>query len=329
MARTENCERLTSDFFRNRLVAVTGATGLSGSYIVKDLAEMGANVRAVTHRRPFTEFTKLASEFVTANLMEAESTRSAVKGAEIVIHAGGVTGGIAFAMGDPAASVYPNAIIATQVVDACAKEKVQRLCLLSSTTVYPPSDRPVKEDEAWTGEPDGAYYGIGWVKRFSEKLCRFYSEKYGLQVAIVRPAAIYGRFDDFDEGTSHVIPAMIARAVSGADPFVVWGDGGDVRDFLHASDLAQGALLAVEKHANCDALNIASGDSCSTGDLAKMVLDAVGSTARVRFDPTKPAAIRVRKVDISKARSLLGYSPRVSLREGISDTVAWYKSRLQ
>ncbi len=276
---------MPSDFFRDTLVAVTGATGLSGSYIVKALSEAGANVRAVVHRRPPTEFTRLASELVTADLMDAESTRSAIKGAEIVIHAGGVTGGIPFATADPAAQVYPNAIIATQVVDACARGRVQRLCLLSSTTVYPPSDLPMKEEEAWTGDPPGVYYGTGWVKRFSEKLCKFYAEKYGLQVAIVRPSAIYGRFDDFDEGTSHVIPAMIARAVSGADPFVIWGDGGDVRDFLHASDLAQGALLAVESHANCDALNIASGVSCNTGELARMVLEAVGSTAKINVRP--------------------------------------------
>ncbi len=320
---------MASDFFRDKLVAVTGATGLNGSYIMNALSGTGAKVRAVIHRRPPTEFTKLADEFVTANLMEGEATRSAIKGAEIVIHAGGVTGGIPFAMADPAALVAPNAIIATQVIDACAKEKVERLCVLSSTTVYPPSDLPVKEDEAWTGEPYEMYYGIGWVKRFTEKLCTFYAENYGLQVAIVRPAGAYGRFDDFDEGTSHVIPAMIARAVSGVNPFVVWGDGGDVRDFVHASDLAQGALLAVEKHANCDAVNIASGVPCTTGQLAKIILEAVGSGAEIKFDPTKPSAMRIRKVDISKAQSLLGYSPRMSLHEGIRDTVAWYRSRLR
>lgn len=303
---------------------------MSGSYVVKALSEAGAEVRAVAHRRPPTEFTRLASQLVKADLMDSESTRKAIKGAEIVIHAGGVTGGIPFAAADPAAVVYPNAIISTQVIDACAKERVQRMCLLSSTTVYPESGSPMKEEEAWKDDPPGVYYGIGWVKRFSEKLCEFYAQKYGLRVAIVRPAAIYGRFDDFNEGTSHVIPAMIARATSGADPFVVWGDGKDMRDFVHASDLATGVLLAVEKGPDCEALNIASGASFSTRELAKIVLEAVGSTSRIVFDPTKPVSIRTRRVDISKARRLLGYRPATQLREGIRDTVAWYRSqRLQ
>jgi GDP-L-fucose synthase len=85
----------------------------------------------------------------------------------------------------------------------------------------------------------------------------------------------------------------------------------------------------VEKHADCDALNIASGVSCDTGELAKMVLEAVGSTVKITFDQTKPVSMRTRRVDISKARSQLDYSPRMPLREGIRDTVAWYKSRLR
>ncbi len=314
------------EFYRDNLVVVTGATGLNGSYLVKAASEKGAKVRAVAHLRAPNEFTKLANEIVKADLMEAESTRKAVRGANVVIHAGGITGGVPLSVNDPGALVAPNAVISSQIIDACAREKVGRLGFISSTVVYPPSDQPVREEQAWSGEPYDLYFGIAWVKRFAEKLCKFYYDKCGLKIAIVRPSGVYGRYDNFDENASHVLPAFIKRALSGADPFVVWGDGNDVRDFVHASDLAEGILLMVEKNPTCDPVNIASGAPCTTRELAEIVLRAVGSKSALRFDSSKPTALPVRRVDITKAKSL-GYEPKVSLENGIADTVAWYRTK--
>lgn len=165
---------MKSDFYQNKLVAVTGATGLNGSYIVKALAEAGAKVKAITHSRRANEFTKLASEMVAADLMDARQAAEAVRGAEIVMHAAGITGGAPLAASEPGAMVAPNAVINSQVIHACAKEKVSRLGFLSSIVVYPPLEEPMKEEQAWSGEPYPLYAGLAWVKRFSEKLCRFY-----------------------------------------------------------------------------------------------------------------------------------------------------------
>lgn len=316
-------------FYDGRLVAVTGGTGLNGSYVIKELVEAGARVRAVTHQRPANEFTNLAQERVKADLLDGASTRKAVRGAEIVFHAGGVTGGVPLAVKDPGALVAPNAIISSQIIDACAKESVERLGFISSTVVYPPSSKPVTEDMAWSGEPYDLYFGIAWVKRFAEKLCKFYYDKCGLKVAIVRPSGAYGRYDNFDEKTSHVLPAFIMRALSGADPFVIWGDGKDVRDFVHASDLAHGFVLAVEKHPTCDPINIASGKPCTTRELAEITLRQVKSKSKIVCDASKPTALPVRKIDITKARRLLGYEPRVSLEAGLADTIQWLKGRSQ
>lgn len=316
-----------SEFYRGQLVAVTGGTGLNGSYIVKALVDAGAKVRAITHKRPANEFTKLADEVLQADLMDARQASDAVRGAEIVMHAAGITGGAPLAISEPGAMVAPNAVINSQVIHACAKEKVSRLGFISSIVVYPPTDKPMKEEQAWSGEPYPLYAGLAWVKRFSEKLCKFYQDNSGLKVAIIRPSGAYGRFDNFDENTSHVLPAIIKRALSEVDPLKVWGDGLDVRDFVHASDIAKGLLLAVEKDADSDPINIASGEPCTTKQLAETILDVIHSKARLEFDASKPTALRERRVDISKAKRLLGYDPSVSLRDGIADTINWYRAR--
>jgi len=309
------------------VVAVTGSTGLNGSYLVKALVEAGAKVRAITHVRPANEYTKLASETVSADLMDARQASEAVRGAEVVMHGAGITGGAPLAISEPGAMVAPNAVINSQVIHACAKERVSRLGFISSIVVYPALSEPMREDQAWSGEPYELYYGLAWVKRFSEKLCKFYHDNTSLKVAIIRPSGSYGRFDNFDEGTSHALPAIMKRALSGKDPLKVWGDGLDVRDYVHASDIANGLLLSVVKYLVCDPVNIASGEAITTKDLAQTMLDILGSKARLEFDASKPTALRERRVDISKAKRVLSYLPKVSLREGLADTMGWYRGQ--
>ena len=309
------------------MVAVTGSTGLNGSYLVKALVEAGAKVRAITHVRPANEYTKLASETVSADLMDARQASEAVRGAEVVMHGAGITGGAPLAISEPGAMVAPNAVINSQVIHACAKERVSRLGFISSIVVYPALSEPMREDQAWSGEPYELYYGLAWVKRFSEKLCKFYHDNTSLKVAIIRPSGSYGRFDNFDEGTSHALPAIMKRALSGKDPLKVWGDGLDVRDYVHASDIANGLLLSVVKYLVCDPVNIASGEAITTKDLAQTMLDILGSKARLEFDASKPTALRERRVDISKAKRVLSYLPKVSLREGLADTMGWYRGQ--
>jgi GDP-L-fucose synthase len=315
------------DFYSGKRVAVTGATGLNGSYIVKALVERGARVRAIMHERPPNEYTKMAHEIVSADLLDSRSTAEAVKGVEIVMHAAGVAGGAPLAIKDPGAMVAPNAIINSQVIQACSREKIDRLGFLSSIVVYPAIAGPMTEEQAWSGEPYDLYFGLAWVKRFSEKLCKFYYDKCGLKSAIIRPSGSYGRYDNFDENTSHVLPAIIKRALSGADPLKVWGDGNDIRDFIHASDIARGLLMAVENYSVCDPVNIASGIDCSTKQLAQTILDIIGSHAVLELDPTKPSALRERRVDISKAKKVLGFSSLVPLRVGLTDTINFLQKK--
>src|SRR3989442_9786909 len=152
----------------------------------------------------------------------------------MVILAAGIKGGVSLAAKDPGAFVAPNAVIISQIIHASAKEHVQRLGFLSSTTVYPPMDKPVREEDAWLGEPYPLYYGVGWVKRYAEKICKYYADSYGIKIAIVRPSGAYGRYDSFDESSAHVRPSLGNRALTSRGSFLASADGNDVRGFIHA-----------------------------------------------------------------------------------------------
>lgn len=311
-------------------MTVLGATGLNGSYMIAELKKLGAHVRAVYHKRYPNEFTRMADELWTADLTNLEDAKSAVRGSEVVMNCAGITGGVGLALHDPTSFVGPNAVLGAQILEACYREKVERVGHLSSTVVYAPSDKPVSEKDLDFGvEPFPLYFGIGWMKRFLEKLCQYYYEKVGMKIGVVRPSGSYGRYDNFDEKTSHVLPAFINRALREKERFVVWGNGKDVRDIVHASDVARGLLLAVMIHPYADPMNIASGRPVTTLELAQMVLNAVGSEAKIETDETKPVALPIRMVDITKARAVLGYAPQVRLEDGIKDTVDWFRKQKQ
>src|SRR5208337_486007 len=141
--------------------------------------------------------------------------------------------------------------------------------------------------------------------------------------------AVYGSWDNFSDTTSHVIPALIMRAVRKENPFLVWGTGNEVRDFVHITDFAKGCLLALEKCPHFETVNIGAGRSYTIAEIVSTILDAADHrSASVVFDHTKPVTIPRRMLDIGKARQLLGFEPEMGLEQGIRDTVEWYMSNV-
>jgi len=177
----------------------------------------------------------------------------------------------------------------------------------------------------WSGPTHPSYFGYGWMRRYLERLGEFVASKSKMKIALVRPTAVYGRWDNFDPVISHVIPALIRRAVEKENPYEVWGSGEEVRDFLHITDLARGCLLMLEKYATCDPVNLGYGKAVTTREVVRIILEAAGyETATVVFNTSKPTTIPFRMVDISKAKKILGFEPEVSLKNGLKDTVEWY-----
>jgi GDP-L-fucose synthase len=193
--------------------------------------------------------------------------------------------------------------------------------------VYPPLDHALREDDAWSGPPHESYFGYGWMRRYLERMSELVARQSPVRIALVRPTAVYGRHDNFDPGTSRFVPALVRRAVERVDPYEVWGTGDETRDLLHVADLARGCLLALEKHARADPVNLGSGAPVRVRDVVRLVLNAADySDARIVFNPDRPGTIPSKVVDCAKARDVLGFEPSVSLESGIRDAVQWYRA---
>lgn len=314
---------------RDSKVVVAGAAGLTGMHFIDALLPMGARIKAVIHKKPLPKYGNDVEETMRADLLDSESCRAAFRGADVAILSAAFVVGSKVAVENPIAIVNENLFLGARMLEACVLEGVKRVLLIGSSTTYPPYTYPVQEHE-WNDPPAPVYQGIGNVKRFQEVLAKFYYDRYGLEVAIVRPTAIYGEYDHFDGEARHVIPALIMRALSGENPFGVWGTGEEIRDFVHAADVARAGIMALEQHAVCDPLNVGGGQPATIGEVARIVLDICGKRdTPITFDPTKPTTIPVRMVDISKIQRILGFEPRISLQEGLSRTINWYLNTLQ
>lgn len=315
---------------RGKAITVAGASGFVGQNLVSRLLSVGARVKAITHLTQVSE--KLQGvEYVTADLMTADGADLAVKGSEIFVMAAATSSGAAVMANSPLSHLVPNVVMNALTMEASMKAGVEQYCFLSSNTVYPPGDKPMTESDA-TGDFFESYEVVAGMKFFSEKMAEFFSSKghYPMRVLIIRPGNLYGPHDKFAEGKSKVIPALIKRAVAGENPFTVWGDGQDIKDFLYIDDFVEATLRALSLDSKFEIMNIASGNSVRLQQVIETILELSGHTgAEVRYDRSKPSMIPVRHIDISRAREKLDWTPEVNLEAGLGKTVEWYRTAHQ
>jgi GDP-L-fucose synthase len=311
-------------FFEGRRVLVAGGTGFIGSHFVEALVASGASVRVPVHTRPLS-VAHPRIEAVTADLSTPDGCSKAMRGVQDFVHAAGPVGAAGVSPVGAMERIVSNLLLTGRLLEAAWATGIERVLIFGSSTGYPATLHAVREEEMWTGPTHPSYLGYGWMRRYLEKLSEFVSVNSHVLVAIVRPTAVYGPRDNFGDGTSHVIPALIKRALSRENPFDVWGTGDEVRDFLHVTDFVRGSLLTLARHASCDPVNIGYGTPVTIRQTVEYVLRACGHEATLCFDPSKPTAIPVRVVDTSKARALLGFTPRISLEQGLAQTAQWYR----
>ncbi len=311
-------------FYKDKVVLVTGGSGFVGTHIIQELLKTGAKIRVPLHKRPMI-IQDDRIETVQADLTLQADCLAAAKGVDYVFHAAGAVAAAGVTSGNPMSAINANLILTAQMFEAAWSEKVKGFLVFSSSTGYPVADYPIKEEEFWSAPTHDSYFGYGWMRRYLERMGEFVASKTGMKVAIVRPTAVYGRYDNFDPLTSHVIPALIRKAVERMTPYEVWGTGEEIRDFLHVSDLARGCVLMLEKCESCDPINIGYGKVVEIKEIVGAILQAAGyDNADIRFNSSKPTAIPVRMVDTSKAKRILGFEPQLSFEDGLKDTVEWY-----
>jgi GDP-L-fucose synthase len=313
-------------YYKNKKVLVTGGTGFVGTNFVEELCKEGAEVLVPLHNRNLA-FNHKNIKTVQADLKNLNDAMKVCEGVDYIFQCGGMVSAAKMTVTNPMSAISLNTIINFRILEAAMSQKVKKILLFSSgTTGYPPYEHAVKEEDMFKDDPADVYYGYGWSRRYAELLGKFAAQKSDLKVAICRPTGTYGPHDDFNPRTSHVIPALIKRAIDKEDPYVVWGSGEEIRDFLYIKDLVRGCMLLLEKNANCDPVNIGSGEETTIKEIVSIInKKAKNQDAKIIFDDTKPTTIPIRKVDISKAKKLLGFEKKISLEEGLALTIEWYK----
>jgi GDP-L-fucose synthase len=313
---------------RDATVLVTGGAGFLGTNLLARLAREGAKLRATWHEARSPLGTP-GIEWVRADLTGLDDCRRAVGGVDYVFHCAANTSGAAVMVRTPLVHVTPNVVMNTQLLDAAYGAGVKRFVFISSGAAYPPTgDRPVAEDEMFDGEPYSTYYPVAWMKRYAEVLCEMYARRLrpAMSTLVIRPSNVYGPHDKFDFGTSHVTAALLRKVVERQTPLEVWGSGADVRDLIYVDDFVDGVLRAFADPEDYLAVNIAAGRGYSVREILATLLAVDGfHHADVRFDPSRPSTIPVRLISTERARTRLGFEPKISLADGLGRTLRWYR----
>jgi GDP-L-fucose synthase len=314
--------------FKGSKVLVTGAGGFLGTNIVKRLVEEGSQVRGTLHTRS-PQFEHQRLEYVKADLTNMEDCRRVVEGMDYVFMCAANTSGAAVMATQPLAHVTPNVVMNAQMLESSYQAKIKKFLFISSSAAYPPSgDRPVLEEEMFTGDPYEGYFSVGWMKRYGEVLCRIYSEKIKdpMNTVVVRPSNVYGPYDKFDFERSHVTAALTRKVIERHNPLEVWGTGEDVRDLIYVDDFIDAVILAMARLDRFDPVNVGYGKGCRVRDVLTALLEVDQFTnANVVINPAKPSMIPIRLVDVSKAQTVLGFRAKTSLSDGLKSTLEWYR----
>lgn len=313
-------------FYKSKRVLVTGGSGFVGSNLIERLLDLGADLTATLHNKEAVIHDNRIT-YLTCDLRKPEDCRQAVQNIDYVFMCAANTSGAEVMATTPLVHLTPNILMNVNMLEASYDAGVDKFLFMSSNTVYPLTDFAVKEGDV-TNEFYKSYHIVAWMKRFTEIVCDMYSTKIQnpMKTVVVRPGNIYGPRDKFDWKKSKVIPALIRRAVERHSPFVVWGEGMDLKDFLYIDDYIDGMLSAMEKLEEFQPVNIASGRPVRIREVLSTILQASHyEDAIVEYDTTKPTMIPKRLIDISLAKDKLGWEPRISLQDGIKRTVNWYK----
>ena len=317
--------------WKKQKVLVTGGCSFIGSHLVDALVERGATVRVADDlssgaRRNIEPHLKSGRvELLQIDLREPGAALKLTRGIQVVFHLAAAHGGRGYVDLHQGACAE-NLLLDGLLFQAC-KQQVEKIVYASSGCVYPnylqdDPDKILYLTEEMVGPPYDADNLYGWAKLMGEMTLRAFHRDYGLKAASCRYFTVYG-----PRGIeNHAVIAMIARAFVKQDPFEVWGNGQQIRNWTYVSDIIEGTLLAAEKIDDGAAINLGTMERIRVIDAVRMVLDHTGHHPKIRFRPDMPTGPYNRVADNQLAKKLLGWEPKVPFREGLHKTIDWYFS---
>ena len=297
-------------------VWVAGHNGMVGSALVRRLVQENCEV--------------LTAERAAVDLTDQAATRAWImdKKPDAIFLAAAKVGGIFANDTYPADFLYDNLMIEANIIEAAYRAKVAKLLFLGSSCIYPKlAPQPIPEEALLTGPLEETNEWYASAKIAGIKLCQAYRRQHGCDFISVMPTNLYGRGDNFDLKTSHVIPALIRKAheakLRGDADIVIWGTGEPRREFLHVDDCADACLYLMKVYSDGMHVNVGSGEDLTILELTQMICDVVGFRGGISHDLSKPDGTPRKLMSADKIRAL-GWHPRTSLAQGLFSTYRSY-----
>ena len=300
-------------------ILVAGKTGLVGSAILRGLSKAGKTSVGINSK--------------DIDLLDRKKTFEYIQDLKpsLIIDAAARVGGIGANSNFPVDFLSENLQIQCNLMDAAHVAQVEKFVFLGSSCIYPKfATQPLNEKSLLTGELEESNSAYAIAKIAGIELIKSYRKQFGHNWISLMPTNLYGPYDNFDLENSHVLPALIRKFIdaknTNSDAVTLWGSGTPLRDFMHVDDLSEAVIFCSEKFNENEHINIGSGQEISINNLAVLISDIVGFTGRIEWDKSKLDGTPRKVLDVSKLEAY-GWTPKISLENGIRDTVNWYQSK--
>lgn len=304
-------------------VLLTGANGFLGKFVKEELIKAGFLAENI--------FTPSKTDF---DLTKLEDCQKAVENKDIVIHLAAKVGGIGLNREKPGELFYDNLIMGIQLMESARVAGVKKFVAIGTVCAYPKfTPVPFKEEDLWIGYPEETNAPYGLAKKMLLVQSQAYRQQYGFNAIYLLPVNLYGPGDNFNPSSSHVIPALIKKAVDAKNnndsTMPAWGTGSASREFLYVEDAAKAIVAATLKYDKSDPINIGSGTEITIKDLVTTINNLVGFTGEVIWDKSKPDGQPRRCLDTTKAFNEFGFKAETDFKTGLQKTIDWYISNLK
>jgi GDP-L-fucose synthase len=308
-----------TEFFKDKRIVVTGGAGFLGAYVLDGLKKRGCRNILV----PKIE------DYNLIKLADIKKMYDDMK-PDIVIHLAAVVGGIGANREHPGKFFYENLMMGVQLIEEGRLRNLEKFVAIGTICAYPKfTPVPFKEKDLWNGYPEETNAPYGLAKKMLLVQSQAYRQEYGFNSIFLLPVNLYGPGDNFKPESSHVIPALIKKCVdaidNGDDYIECWGTGIASREFIYASDAAEGILLATEFYNGNEPVNIGAGFEITIKDLAEKIVKLTGFKGKIRWDSSKPDGQPRRCLDTSRAKELFGFEAKTDFDTGLKATIDWYR----